>query len=51
MAGFGYRLDKSLALAMVRPEHGDIGSELEIKDIWANCLSATVVIEETPFDH
>ncbi|HFC04968.1 MAG TPA: aminomethyl transferase family protein, partial [Rhizobiales bacterium] len=46
--GYGWRVGKSLALAMVKPEHGDIGTELEIK-ILGDLYKATI-IEESPFD-
>ncbi len=46
--GYGYRVNKSLALAMVKPEFGEVGSELEIKILGENYRA--VVIEETPFD-
>jgi dimethylglycine dehydrogenase len=46
--GFGWRVGKSLALAMVRPEHGALGTELEIK-ILGRRHKATV-IPESPFD-
>ncbi len=46
--GYGWRLGKSLALAMVRPDFGDIGTELEIF-ILGQPHRATI-IQETPFD-
>ena len=46
--GYGWRLGKSLALAMVRPEFGDIDTELEIS-ILGQRHKATV-IPEVPFD-
>jgi dimethylglycine dehydrogenase len=46
--GYGWRLGKSLALAMVRPDLGDIGKELEIS-ILGEPHRATI-IEESPFD-
>jgi len=46
--GYGWRLGKSLALAMVRPDLGDLGTELEIQ-ILGDRYKATV-IEESPFD-
>jgi dimethylglycine dehydrogenase len=46
--GFGFRVGKSLALAMVRPEHSGLGTELEIK-ILGKLFKATV-IGESPFD-
>jgi dimethylglycine dehydrogenase len=45
---YGWRLKKSLALGMVRPEHGAIGNELEIQ-ILGERKRATV-IEESPYD-
>ena len=45
---FGYRIGKSIALAMVKPEFSAIGTKLEIK-ILGKLHSATV-IEESPFD-
>jgi dimethylglycine dehydrogenase len=45
---FGWRLGKSLALGMVKPEHGVLGSELEIQ-ILGERKRATV-IEESPYD-
>ena len=46
--GYGWRLGKSLALAMVKPEHGDVGTKLQIK-LLGDLYDATV-IEESPFD-
>lgn len=46
--GYGWRLGKSLALAMVKPELGEIGTEVEIR-ILGERFRATV-IEESPFD-
>jgi dimethylglycine dehydrogenase len=46
--GYGWRLGKSLALAMVQPDLGDIGSQLDIS-ILGKLYRATV-IEESPFD-
>jgi dimethylglycine dehydrogenase len=46
--GYGWRLGKSLALAMVRPDLGEIGTELEIQ-ILGDRYKATV-IEESPYD-
>lgn len=45
---FGFRVNKSLALAMVRPEQAAIGTELEIK-ILDKIFKATV-IPESPYD-
>ena len=42
--GYGWRVGKSLALAMVRPEHGEIGAELDMQ-ILGERRRATVVAE------
>lgn len=46
--GFGFRVNKSLALGMVRPEYAALGTELEIK-ILGKLFKATV-IPESPYD-
>ena len=46
--GYGFRVNKSLALGMVRPEHAAVGTELEIK-ILGKMFKATV-IPESPYD-
>ena len=46
--GFGFRVDKSLALGMVRPEFAGPGTELEI-DILGKTYQA-VVVPDSPFD-
>ena len=46
--GFGFRVDKSLALGMVRPELAEAGTELEI-DILGKTYAA-VVVPDSPFD-
>ncbi|MFN4140595.1 FAD-dependent oxidoreductase [Aestuariivirga sp.] len=46
--GFGFRVNKSLALGMVRPDHAAVGTELEIK-ILGKMFRATV-IPESPYD-
>ena len=46
--GYGWRVGKSLALAMVQPEHGAEGAELEIQ-ILGERKRATVV-PESPYD-
>ncbi|NNE23054.1 MAG: GcvT family protein, partial [Rhizobiales bacterium] len=46
--GYGWRLGKSLALAMVKPEHGAVGTKLQIK-LLGELYDATV-IEESPYD-
>ena len=45
---FGWRVNKSLALAMVEPEFGELGQKLEIT-ILGKSHGATV-IQESPFD-
>jgi dimethylglycine dehydrogenase len=46
--GYGFRLGKSLALAMVAPEHAAEGTKLEI-EILGERFGCTV-LEESPFD-
>jgi dimethylglycine dehydrogenase len=46
--GFGFRVNKSLALGMVKPEFSALGTELEIK-ILGKLFKATV-IPESPYD-
>jgi dimethylglycine dehydrogenase len=46
--GYGWRVGKSLALAMVEPGFGEQGQELEI--IILGKSHRTVVIAESPFD-
>lgn len=46
--GYGWRLGKSLALAMVKPDYSALGTQLEIK-ILGKTHKATV-IPEAPFD-
>ena len=46
--GYGYRVKKSLALAMVRPEHAALGTALEIKILGKK--HAMTVIAESPYD-
>ena len=46
--GFGFRVNKSLALGMVRPDLGDAGTELDM-DILGRIHRVTV-IEESPYD-
>lgn len=46
--GYGWRVGKSLALAMVRPEHAAEGTELEIRIL--GDLHPARVIGESPFD-
>ncbi len=46
--GYGWRCGKSLALAMVKPEHARLGTELEIGILGKN--HQATVIPESPFD-
>lgn len=46
--GYGWRCGKSLALAMVAPEHAAVGTELEITILGVN--HRAVVIPDSPFD-
>lgn len=46
--GFGWRVGKSLALAMVEPEHAALGTELEISILGER--RTAVVIPDSPFD-
>ena len=46
--GYGFRLDKSLALAMVRPDLAATGTELMI-DVLDQRLRVTV-LKESPYD-
>ena len=46
--GYGWRVGKSLALGMVRPELAEIGSELDIR-IYGKDHRA-IVVPESPFD-
>jgi dimethylglycine dehydrogenase len=46
--GFGFRVNKSLALGMVRPEHSAVGTELEIKILGK--IFKAAVIPESPYD-
>ena len=46
--GFGFRVNKSLALALVRPDHAAVDTELMI-DILDQRLRATIV-NESPYD-
>ena len=45
---YGFRIGKSLAMAMVRPGLDDVGTEVEIEILGKRY--AAVVIEESPFD-
>jgi dimethylglycine dehydrogenase len=46
--GYGWRCGKSLALAMVKPDHALLGTELEIKILGE--MFKTQVIAESPYD-
>ena len=46
--GFGFRIDESLALGMVRPELAAPGTEIEIEILGKNY--AATVVAESPFD-
>lgn len=46
--GYGFRVDKSLALGLVEPEFAEIGTEMEIEILGE--LYPAVVIEESPYD-
>ena len=46
--GFGWRVNKSLALGMVKPEFAAIGTELEIKIL--DKMFKAIVIPESPYD-
>jgi dimethylglycine dehydrogenase len=46
--GFGWRVNKSLALGMVRPEFATLGTELEIKIL--DKMFKASVIAESPYD-
>ena len=46
--GFGFRVDKSLALGMIRSEYARTGTEMEIDILNRN--HRAVVISESPFD-
>jgi dimethylglycine dehydrogenase len=47
--GFGFRVNKSLALAMVKPEHAATGHRARDQDPWLQLFKATV-IAESPYD-
>ena len=46
--GYGFRVNKSIALAMINPDYNEIGKELEINILGKNynCL----IINESPYD-
>ena len=45
---FGFRLDKSIALAMVKPDLANVGEKLKV-DILGKMYEATI-LEESPYD-
>jgi dimethylglycine dehydrogenase len=45
---YGFRVEKSLALAMVRPEHAEVGTELEMTILGDR--HRVTVIPESPYD-
>jgi dimethylglycine dehydrogenase len=45
---YGWRIGKSVALAMVRPDHAGVGTKLKIKIL--GTLFDAVVVPESPFD-
>ena len=45
---YGFRLDKSIALAMVKPNLANVGEKLKV-DILGKMYEATIV-EESPYD-
>ena len=46
--GFGWRVNKSLALAMLKPEFALAGAEVEIKILDKNYVAT--IINESPYD-
>lgn len=46
--GYGWRAGKSLALAMIQPDHAHIGTELEIAIL--GTMHRAVIIPDSPFD-
>ena len=46
--GYGFRVDKSLALGLVQAAHAPIGTELDIEILGK--LHPATVIEESPYD-
>ena len=45
---YGFRLDKSIALAMVKPDLANVGEKLKV-DILGKMYDATI-LEESPYD-
>jgi dimethylglycine dehydrogenase len=46
--GYGWRTGKSLALAMVLPEHAALGTELDIRVLGET--RRAIIIGDSPFD-
>ena len=46
--GYGFRVDKSLALGMLEPRFAAVGTELEIEILGKNYQA--IVIPDSPFD-
>lgn len=46
--GFGFRINKSLALGMVQSAHAEIGTSMEIEILGE--LYQSIVVEESPYD-
>ena len=46
---YGFRLDKSIALAMVKPDLANVGEKLKV-DILGKMYEATI-LEESPYDN
>ena len=45
---YGFRIDKSIALAMVKPDLANVGEKLKV-DILGKMYEATI-LEESPYD-
>ena len=45
---YGFRLDKSIALAMVKPDLANVGEKLKV-DILGKMYEATI-LDESPYD-
>ena len=45
---YGFRLDKSIALAMIKPDLANVGEKLKV-DILGKMYEATI-LEESPYD-
>jgi dimethylglycine dehydrogenase len=46
--GYGWRVRKSLALGMIQPDFGEVGSELDV--IILGKTHRAIVVPESPFD-